>query len=132
MPAKEREKTRQDWRAAKKKAVEEAAGEVGVEFSRLYLFGSRARGQADAESDWDILVVVRGGLERGRQRELFVRISQRLAEKRSPADIIIRSEAQFEKARRRVFSIEKIAAREGILLGTRKPTGKGKGIEKRI
>ena len=99
-----------------RQVVDEAIGGTGLALSRLYLFGSRARGQADAESDWDILVVVRGGVERERQRELFVRISQRLAEKRIPADIIIRSEAQFEKARRRVFSIEKIAAQEGIQL----------------
>ena len=116
MLAEGREGTEQDWRATIKKAVKEAAGEVGVEFSRLYLFGSRARGQADAKSDWDILVVVRGGLERRRQREIFVRISRRLAEVRIPADIIIRSEVQFEKARRRVFSIEKVVAREGIQL----------------
>jgi predicted nucleotidyltransferase len=29
-----------------------------VPFSRLVLFGSRARGDADAESDYDVLVVV--------------------------------------------------------------------------
>lgn len=99
-----------------RQVVDEAIGGTGLALSRLYLFGSRARGQADAESDWDILVVVRGGLERERQRELFVRISQRLAEKRIPADIIIRSEAQFEKAKLRRYSIERIVDQEGVRL----------------
>jgi len=99
-----------------RQVVDEAIGGTGLALSRLYLFGSRARGQADAESDWDILVVVRGGLERRRQRELFVRISQRLAEKRIPADIIIRSEAQFEKAKLRRYSIERIVDQEGVRL----------------
>jgi len=99
-----------------RQVVDEAIGGTGLALSRLYLFGSLARGPADAESDWDILVVVRGGLERGRQRELFVRISQRLAEKRIPADIIIRSEAQFEKAKLRRYSIERIVDQEGVRL----------------
>ena len=32
--------------------------EHGVPFQRIVLFGSRARGDADAESDFDVLVVV--------------------------------------------------------------------------
>ncbi|MCD5408792.1 nucleotidyltransferase domain-containing protein [Candidatus Bipolaricaulota bacterium] len=99
-----------------RQAVEAATTEMGLTLSRLYLFGSRARDEADERSDWDILVVVRDELGREERRELFVRISQQLAEKRIPADIIIRTEAEFTKARTQVFSIEKIASEEGVLL----------------
>jgi predicted nucleotidyltransferase len=46
--------------------IEEAIGEVirseaqseGLSVSRIILFGSRARGDADDKSDWDVLVVI--------------------------------------------------------------------------
>jgi len=99
-----------------KNAVEDAARLLGLHVAKIYLFGSRARGEADAKSDWDLLVVVKGQLSWDEHRKLFCEISQRLARIGVPADIVIRTEAQLEESLRRVASIEKEAIREGIPL----------------
>ncbi len=102
--------------AAIRSAVEDAACVVGLELDSVYLFGSRARGEADPKSDWDILVVTKGDLPREKLKALYIEISRRLAEKGLPADIIIRTKEQVERAQKRVCSIEKTALREGVLL----------------
>ena len=38
--------------------------------ARLYLYGSRARGDAAADSDWDFLVLVDGSVDRSRTERL--------------------------------------------------------------
>jgi predicted nucleotidyltransferase len=99
-----------------KQAATEAGRDLGVEISRIYLFGSRAREEAGQQSDWDLLIVVQGALDREAHRRLFLDISERLARLGIPADILIRTESQMAQAQSRVFSIEKIAVREGVTL----------------
>jgi len=99
-----------------KQAATEAGRDLGVEISRIYLFGSRAREEAGQQSDWDLLIVVQGALDREADRRLFLDISERLARLGIPADILIRTESQMAQAQSRVFSIEKIAVREGVTL----------------
>jgi predicted nucleotidyltransferase len=41
------------------------AGALGPRFEAAYLFGSRARGEAQPDSDIDVLVVVRGTFDYG-------------------------------------------------------------------
>lgn len=104
------------WKKAIRQAAEDGAKETGLEIARVYLFGSRARGNADTKSDWDVLVVVRGELNRDQRRDLFVRINRRLAEAHIPADILIRTEIQLGRALKRFHSIEKIVLAEGVPL----------------
>jgi predicted nucleotidyltransferase len=96
-----------------KQAATEAGRDLGVGISRIYLFGSRAREEAGQQSDWDLLIVVQGALDREAHRRLFLDISERLARLGIPADILIRTESQMAQAQTRVFSSEKIAVREG-------------------
>ena len=99
-----------------KQAATEAGRDLGVEISRIYLFGSRAREEAGQQSDWDLLIVVQGALDREAHRRLFLDISERLARLGIPAEILVRTESQMTQAQTRVFSIEKIAVREGVTL----------------
>lgn len=46
-----------------RRVVLEEAGRLGVKVDRIILFGSRARGDAREDSDYDILVVIRGKLD---------------------------------------------------------------------
>lgn len=52
------EPPRPDWHAALQRFVEEARSEYGPRLQQVVLYGSRARGDADEESDLDFLVVV--------------------------------------------------------------------------
>jgi predicted nucleotidyltransferase len=84
---------------------------------RILLFGSRARGQANKDSDVDFLVVEREpfGPNRSRRREA-VRIWRCLSEFRIPTDILVYSTnevAQWKDSRQHVIGM---ALREGRLL----------------
>jgi len=60
----------------------------------VILFGSRARGDAGADSDVDFLVVEREVKDRFDES---VRLAQLAAELRVPADVVVVSEAQVEE-----------------------------------
>ncbi len=53
--------------------VAEAIREI-EKSARIYLFGSRARGDSDAESDWDFLVIVRGDVSVARKEAIWHRL----------------------------------------------------------
>ncbi len=76
----------------------EVAEREGVRVLQIILFGSRARGQARPDSDWDILVVVDGALGREREKSLFTAITSALAEEGIDSDIIIKAKQQAGKA----------------------------------
>jgi len=99
-----------------KQAATEAGRDLGVEISRIHLFGSRAREEAGQQSDWDLLIVVQGALDREAYRRLFLDISERLARLGITAEILVRTESQMARAQARVFSSETIAVREGVTL----------------
>lgn len=63
----------------------------------VYLFGSRARGEARDDSDVDLLVIEREpfGEGRSRRREL-ARLWQLVAKHRLPADVLLYSRAEVE------------------------------------
>ncbi len=49
-------------------------GLYGEQLERLILFGSRARGDGDAESDIDVMVVLKGPIDRRSERERTIDI----------------------------------------------------------
>jgi predicted nucleotidyltransferase len=81
---------------------------------RVYLFGSRARGQATPDSDYDFLVVVPHS-EKPRYRrdqEAYLALCGSGAAK----DIIVLTRAEFESSRRVASSLTSAVLSEGILL----------------
>ena len=98
-----------------KQAVLEEAQRLGVGVERIILFGSRARGEATSESDYDILVVTREKLGRREKLELATRVATRIArEYLTPVDIIVRSRDEWLEHSKIVGTIEEVAASEGI------------------
>jgi predicted nucleotidyltransferase len=98
--------------------IEEAGRRIGAAApvgSRVILFGSHARGEADELSDLDILVIEP---EVGNSAEESVRLRRTLRDLRVPVDVIVVAE---ERARRRAkvkgTMIER-ALREGRQLVT--------------
>ena len=95
--------------------VERIVSEVQPE--QVYLFGSRARGEAREDSDVDILVVEREdfGPERSRLMEID-RISDALYSFRVPTDILLYSSAEYASWRDSLNHIIGHCQREGRLL----------------
>lgn len=78
--------------------------------SRLIVFGSQARGSADAGSDLDLLVVEPAVRDRFAE---MVRLSAALGRRLIPADVIVMSAESFERQKTVVNTLAWRAAREG-------------------
>jgi len=100
------------------KMVEAIVKEVDPE--RIYLFGSRARGEEKPESDADLLIVEREpfGHTRGRFQEIN-RIYDLLSSFRIPTDILVYSTNEFDKWRKSPNHVIGRCQREGRLLYAR-------------
>jgi predicted nucleotidyltransferase len=78
-----------------------ALGEVverlvhALEPERIYLFGSRARADAHADSDYDLLVVVSSSEEPGYRRDQDAR--RVLGDVSLPLDVLISSENELRR-----------------------------------
>lgn len=79
----------------------------------IILFGSRARGTADEESDLDLLVVCRNVEDR---RALATAMRASLWGLRVGTDIVVFTPEEFEREKNRIDSVARPAAQEGRLL----------------
>jgi uncharacterized protein len=80
----------------------------------IWLFGSRARGEARPDSDWDLLVVVPDGTPAS---ELDPLVGWKLRkELRIPADVIPTPASSFDEYRSVVNTLEYEAAHFGLRL----------------
>ena len=95
--------------------VEAIIEEVDPEL--ILLFGSRASGKVDGNSDVDLVVVERDpfGPHRPRKNEL-TRIRNALSSFRVPKDILVYSEDEMEKWKDSINHVLAQALREGKLL----------------
>jgi len=81
--------------------------------TRIILFGSRARGDADDRSDVDLLVIKRAVTDR---YEELVQLSQALRGLLLPVDLLLVSEQEFEERASQAGTVEHAARREGRVL----------------
>jgi predicted nucleotidyltransferase len=81
---------------------------------RIYLFGSKARGDAGPDSDYDLLIVVpdKAPPER-RDSKLAYRA---LWDTGAAADVIVWEQSRFERRARVVCSLPATVLREGLVL----------------
>jgi predicted nucleotidyltransferase len=80
----------------------------------VYLFGSRARGQTDGDSDYDLLVVVPADAPEARRRpQLAVRALRGVG---VPVDAVVMTRPAFDLRAHVVNSLPEAALREGRLL----------------
>lgn len=96
--------------------IKEILQKRGIEVLRMFLFGSRARGDARPDSDWDFLIVIDRDLSFQEKRDIIVEIQRKLAMMRIPNDIIIQSEGRFRVMRNHVGNICYYASKEGVAI----------------
>jgi predicted nucleotidyltransferase len=85
---------------------------------KVILFGSHARGEADAESDVDLMVLFR---EIDNPRQRAAELYRLLSEGAFPKDIVVSTTARFERYKNVPNTVYWPAAREGKVLYERSP-----------
>ena len=105
-----------------KRVILDAARDHEIKVRKIILFGSRARGEARTDSDWDIMVVVDKSLTRSVYWKFYLAVKRRLAKSRIPNDIVVVPKSLFERKRRIVGNIAYEAYSEGVTLWTEKST----------
>ena len=96
--------------------LEEATRRLVAEFSpsKVYLFGSRGRGDATPDSDYDFLVIVASSDERPlRRAQKAYRALRGLG---IAKDVIVTTSARFDRMKTLKASLEHEVATEGLLL----------------
>ena len=97
-----------------KERVQEIFKEADVEVNRIILFGSRARGNWERGSDWDLLIVVDKELTRNEKMELSHLIRKELAEEYIACDVIVKSEKEIEYYKDFFGTVTHEALKEGV------------------
>jgi predicted nucleotidyltransferase len=80
---------------------------------RIILFGSRARGEGQPDSDYDVLVEMSTDLP---FHERLSRVYEAFGLRQVLMDVLVFTPEEMAEERRRVFSVAKIAEREGTVL----------------
>ena len=97
------------------KQISEMARLIAEKFQpdRIILFGSHARGEADFDSDVDLLVLMNVS---GSRREMANQIDLALTDRELPVDVIVMTPEQFEKDRHFAGTLVRPADRDGRIL----------------
>jgi predicted nucleotidyltransferase len=97
-----------------KKIIQEELHKRGVEVKKIILFGSRARGDYDKNSDWDFFVIIDKTLNRDEKWEIILEIKRKLAKLKIPNDIFIKSLKEVKDEQYDVGYLTYYALKEGI------------------
>jgi len=84
--------------------------------AQVLLFGSHARGQADPESDYDILIITGQPLDMKNKFALRTLLRKRLLEKGIRSDVLIQSEQETRTKKELPGHIVRSALRDGVPL----------------
>ena len=93
--------------------VNEIVNKLKEEFklSKLYLFGSRGRGDSNKESDYDIVAVIPSSRLTREKRDIQARIA--LQDIPAAIDIFVFTEKEFAEARKETGSLAETVTFEG-------------------
>src|SRR5438067_2185370 len=87
---------------------------TALDADRVYLFGSRARGEVTSDSDYDLLVLVKGRTGDGYEMER--RAYRALGGIEASVDVVVMTTERYERRRGLRASLPGTVAREGRLL----------------
>ncbi len=99
-------------------AVDSIKNEIlkAVDVSKIYLFGSYARGTQTSQSDYDFFVVIPDGSIRPIEAMQKIYCSLALSPMPVPVDILASYEKDFEERKQMPSTIEQTIQKEGVLL----------------
>jgi len=83
---------------------------------RIIVFGSAARGRAEANSDIDLLVLMDVA---GSKRRAAMEIDRALADREVPLDAIVMTPMEFEQQKSQLGTVARAAAEEGQVVHER-------------
>jgi len=81
-----------------------------VDYERIVLFGSHARGENTEQSDYDALIIIKDALPMQDKIRLSSELRARFAEKLMDTDILIKDRQEVEPDQR-VTEMEKLVSR---------------------
>jgi len=85
--------------------------------SRILLFGSRARGDNDLHSDYDLLIITANILTRTEKLNYSGQLHKAIVRAiHAPADVLLYSEEEIAKKKQLPGHIVRSALREGVVL----------------
>jgi len=97
--------------------IHEEVRKAGFNVSQILLFGSRARGEARADSDWDLYIIIDHDPGFRLRSAIGSRIRWRLAcEEDIDADVFVQSESTVEKRKKDTGYLTYYALKEGVPL----------------
>ncbi len=90
--------------------------ELNIKYSKILLFGSRARGDFKEESDWDFLIILEKPVDVKTKKELWFDIYKRLHESYPfiSFDIVLKDAESFEEEKTIANTISNEVSLEGI------------------
>ena len=96
--------------------IKEEFNKEHIQVHKVLLFGSRAPGKAKTGSDWDFLVLLNKEIGFHSRWNIVKQIKRKLAEKKIPNDIIVRSVKKFEEDKNNTGSIIYYANKQAVEL----------------
>ena len=104
----------QEITAQAKAIIHEVVERAGYRVLRILLFGSRARGDARLDSDWDFFVVTYREPTRSERQAIQTELSLRFAQLGFYADVVLQSDALTEARKGNTGFITYYALKEGV------------------
>ena len=96
--------------------IREELEKRGIKVLKILLFGSRARGDFEEDSDWDFLIIIDKEIEHRQRREIIGDIYKNLAKIDGSYEIIIKQQSVFEKMKNLIGCVSYDADKDGVIV----------------
>ena len=98
------------------KTIEDILSQENLTLKEIILFGSRARGDFDPKSDYDILIIIKKTIPISEKIRISEIMNSYLVEHLIPSDIIIKSIDEVEYYKNKIGHVVREALKEGVVI----------------